>query len=466
MAEKKSALAAGAARAKGERAKRTSTPLIGAEPVQVAPATTHRPTPVISSAPSKKAARQSGERTRVPRLSPRAKRLADERAGSRAHLTLASSSELPPADHESYAADAFRPSASPATTASPATPASPAASAQSAPTSGPATAAKASASSSPGGSLLGALSALPLPDPSAAVGSLVALLRTAAHAAGVAPEDIEQGVAAALAFLRRRIDGDYRVDDFGYDQDFTESVFYPLLRPIYQKWFRVEVRGIENIPDEGGALVVSNHSGTVAIDSLMLQLAIHDEHPRHRAMRALGADLVFQTPFLGTVARKAGSTLATNADAEGLFARGELVGVFPEGFKGVGKPFKDRYKLQRFGRGGFVATALKAQVPIIPVAIVGAEEIAPIIGNMTTVARLFGLPYAPITPTFPLLGPLGLIPLPSKWIIAVGEPIHTESYGPEAADDPMLVFDLTDQVRETIQQSLHEVLVTRRSVFF
>lgn len=211
---------------------------------------------------------------------------------------------------------------------------------------------------------------------------------------------------------------------------------------------------------------MSNHSGTVAIDSLMVQLAIHDEHPARRTMRALGADLVFQTPFVGTTARRSGSTLATNEDAERLFARGELVGVFPEGFKGTGKPFSERYKLQRFGRGGFVSAALAAGVPIIPCSVVGAEEIYPILGNMGTLARLLGLPYAPVTPTFPWLGPLGMIPLPSKWIIEFGTPIETDGHDDGAAEDPMLVFDLTDQVRETIQQTLYTLLMQRRSVFF
>ena len=144
---------------------------------------------------------------------------------------------------------------------------------------------------------------------------------------------------------------------------------------------------------------------------------------------------------------------------------GELVGVWPEGFKGIGKPFSERYKLQRFGRGGFVAAALRTGTPIVPCAIVGAEEIYPIIGNAKFVARILGLPYFPITPTFPWLGPLGMVPLPSKWIIEFGEPISTAEYGPEAADDPMLVFNLTDQVRENIQQSLYRLLVQRRSVF-
>ena len=140
--------------------------------------------------------------------------------------------------------------------------------------------------------------------------------------------------------------------------------------------------------------------------------------------------------------------------------------MFPEGFKGIGKPFSERYKLQRFGRGGFVGAALHTGVPIVPCSIVGAEETYPMVGNLKTLARLVGLPYLPVTPTFPLLGVLGLVPLPSKWIIEFGEPIETTAHGAAAADDPMLVFNLTDQVRETIQQTLYTLLMQRRSVFF
>jgi 1-acyl-sn-glycerol-3-phosphate acyltransferase len=273
-------------------------------------------------------------------------------------------------------------------------------------------------------------------------------------------------VAGALAFLRRRITGEYRVDDFGFDPELTDRVLLAPFRPLYRKWFRIETRGLENIPDTGGALLVANHSGTVALDGLMTQLAIWDHHPEHRALRMLGADLVFQTPVLAELARKSGSTLACAPDAERLLASGEIVGVWPEGFKGVGKPFSERYKLQRFGRGGFVAAALRTKTPIIPCSIVGAEEIYPIIGNAKLMARLLGLPYFPVTPTFPWLGPLGVVPLPSKWIIEFGEPIPTDDFPEGAADDPMLVFDLTDQVRETIQQTLYRLLVARRSVFF
>ena len=303
------------------------------------------------------------------------------------------------------------------------------------------------------------------PGPAELVELAVNVLRAAATSAGVPAEEVERQVAETLAYLRRRLTGDYVVDEFGFDEDYTVNVHLPLLRPLYRSWFRVEVRGIENIPDVGGALVVGNHSGTIAMDSLMTQVAVYDEHPRNRHLRMLGADLVFQMPFIGTMARRSGTTLAANSDAERLLSSGALVGVWPEGFKGVGKPFSERYKLQRFGRGGFVSAALRAGVPIVPVSIVGAEEIYPILGNMPAVARLLGLPYAPITPTFPLLGPLGMVPLPSKWLIEFGPPIETTSFGPDAADDPMLVFDLTDQVRETIQQTLYSLLMQRKSVF-
>ncbi|MCA0435996.1 MAG: acyltransferase family protein [Austwickia sp.] len=299
-----------------------------------------------------------------------------------------------------------------------------------------------------------------------AVQTLIAALRWAARQIGVPESDVEERVAQTLAFLRRRVTGDYAVDDFGFDADFTDSVLLPLLRPLYQRWFRVEVRGIHHLPDTGGALLVSNHSGTIAIDSLMVQLAVHDEHPARRHLRMLGADFVFASPVVGEWARRCGSTLATPADAERLLSAGEIVGVWPEGFKGVGKPFKDRYRLQRFGRGGFVASALRAGVPIVPCSVVGAEETYPILGYLPGAAKALGVPYFPVTPLFPHLGLLGAIPLPSKWIIEFGRPLRTEHYGSDAADDPVLVFDLTDRVRETIQRTLYRLLAQRGSPFF
>ncbi|PZT68888.1 glycerol acyltransferase [Streptomyces sp. SW4] len=277
---------------------------------------------------------------------------------------------------------------------------------------------------------------------------------------------LERRIAGGLAFLRRRLTGDYEVDDFGYDAELTDQVLMSLLRPMYEKYFRVDVKGIENIPSEGGALIVANHSGTLPLDGLMMQVAVHDHHPAGRHLRLLAADLVFVLPVVNELARKLGHTLACAEDAERLLGQGELVGVMPEGFKGIGKPFSERYKLQRFGRGGFVSTALRQGAPIVPCSIVGAEEIYPMIGNAKTLARLLGFPYFPLTPTFPWLGPLGAVPLPTKWTIQFGEPIPTDGYPAEAAEDPMLMFNLTDQVREQIQHTLYKLLVQRRSVFF
>jgi len=450
------ALAAGAARASGERAKRRSTPLIQSPPPRPAlglvpppaePTTAADPsTEAVSAAVSTTAAagRRTPRQHKPHRPHPVAKAVPSKKAvaksGSRAPTPKRRASAVGPAAGPRPVA-AVLPTRGPLT----AVPDSPAGVESVAPRSSHVTIA---------------------PGIEELLRAGVAALRVAAEAAGLAPEDVERQVAETLSFLRRRLTGDYTVDEFGFDEDFTEHAYLPLLRPLYKRWFRVEVRGIENIPSEGGALVVANHSGTIAMDSLMTQVAVHDEHPAHRHLRMLGADLVFQTPVVGQMARRSGSTLAGNPDAERLLSQGELAGVWPEGFKGVGKPFSERYKLQRFGRGGFVSAALRTGVPIIPCSIVGAEEIYPIIGNMKTVARLVGAPYAPITPTWPLFGPLGLVPLPSKWIIEFGAPVETADLGAGAADDPMLVFDLTDQVRETIQQTLYSLLMQRRSVFF
>ena len=289
---------------------------------------------------------------------------------------------------------------------------------------------------------------------------LTALQRAALELFG---DDWEPQLARFLAFLRRRVTGDYVVDDYGFDPEVTERFLMTALRPIAQKWFRIELRGADNIPEEGGALVVSNHSGTIPVDGLMTMLTVHDATGRH--LRPLGADLVFQTPVVGSLARRSGATLACQEDAERMLAGGELVGVWPEGFKGIGKPYSERYKLQRFGRGGFVAAAIRTGVPIVPLSVVGAEEIYPLVGNVPALARLLGAPYVPITPFFPWLGPLGLVPLPSKWLLEMGEPIRTDDYEAGAADDPMLVFNVTDQVRETIQQTLYRLLMQRESVF-
>ena len=274
----------------------------------------------------------------------------------------------------------------------------------------------------------------------------------------------DRRVARGLAFLRRRLAGDYEVDEFGFDPDLTDAVFHPLVRVLYRDWFRTEVGGLEHVPAEGAGLVVGNHSGTVALDALILSAALHDRHPSHRYLRLLGADLVFRMPVVSELARKTGGTVACNPDAERLLGNGELVGVFPEGFKGIGKLYSDRYKLQRFGRGGFVSAALRTGTPIVPVAIVGGEEIYPMLADIKPLARLLKLPYFPVTPTFPWLGPLGMVPLPSKWLIEFCPPIQT-AHLRDSADDPLVVFNLADQVRETIQQTLHKLLERRPDPF-
>ncbi|WP_135458467.1 lysophospholipid acyltransferase family protein [Mycobacterium sp. DL99] len=280
------------------------------------------------------------------------------------------------------------------------------------------------------------------------------------------PSELVKGIAAVSEFVRTRMTGEYPVDDFGFDPHITNAIFLPLLRTFFRSWFRVEVSGIENLPESGAALVVANHAGVLPFDGLMTQVAVHDHHPGHRDLRLLAADLVFDLPMVGAAARKAGHTMACATDAHRLLANGELTAVFPEGFKGLGKNFKDRYKLQRFGRGGFVSAALRAQAPIVPCSIVGSEEIYPMMADVKLLARLLGLPYFPVTPLFPLAGPLGLVPLPSKWHIQFGEPIETADYEEGAADDPMITFELTDQVRETIQHTLYQLLAGRRNMFF
>ena len=267
-------------------------------------------------------------------------------------------------------------------------------------------------------------------------------------------------------FVRRRLRGDYPIDDFGYDEELSRQVLLPLAKPLYDNYFRVQTLGIDRVPATGAALMVGNHSGTVPLDAIMIQYAVATEHPQKRIVRNVAANLPFRMPFIGPLARKSGNAVACDEDAYELLRRGELVGVFPEGYKGVGKGWKERYKLQRFGRGGFIEIALRTRTPIIPIAVVGAEEAYPMIGNARLLAKALGYPYFPITPTWPLLGPLGALPLPSKWIIEFGEPVPMDDYPDDAAEDAMLVFDLADRVRDTIQQMLYRNLNLRRGTFF
>lgn len=277
--------------------------------------------------------------------------------------------------------------------------------------------------------------------------------------------DWQSRVADAVDFVYRQFRGGDEVDQFGFDPEFNSRVLIPLGRFLYQHWFHVRMCGLEHVPGTGAALVVANHSGTLPLDAIMLATGLYDEHPAHRNLRMLGADLVYDIPPLAFLARKGGHTRACPADAHVLLRSGEIVGVFPEGFRGIGKPFADRYRLRRFGRGGFAATAIRARAPIIPCAIVGAEEIYPLVGNAKPVAELLNLPYFPLTPLFPWLGPLGAVPLPSKWIIEFCPPVATDCYERGSEHDPAAVADLSGRIRGTIQRKLDDLLTERGPAF-
>jgi 1-acyl-sn-glycerol-3-phosphate acyltransferase len=255
------------------------------------------------------------------------------------------------------------------------------------------------------------------------------------------------------------------VDEFGSDRRFTESLL-PFFEFLYTVWWRVETTGIERVPERGPGLIVANHSGVLPYDGVMIKLAVRHEHPARRDCRMLALDMFALLPFLAPMLAKSGAVRANPENGERLLEKGELVGVFPEGVKGVGKRFKERYKLARFGRGGFVRLALRTGAPLIPCAVVGAEEIHPVVAKADWVGRPLGLPYFPITPTFPILGPLGIVPLPSKWSIDFADPIDLRSYGPEAADDPILVNRLSEDVRTIIQGMIDGRVARRRSVWF
>jgi 1-acyl-sn-glycerol-3-phosphate acyltransferase len=256
-----------------------------------------------------------------------------------------------------------------------------------------------------------------------------------------------------------------RGDDFGFDPEFTERIKGIALW-VYRHYFRVEVDGIRNVPASGPALLAANHAGVIPYDGAMIRTAIIAEHPRPRHARMLVVDWAFALPYASMLLTKTGNVLAHPDNAATLLERGELVGVFPEGVKGAAKHYRNRYRVQRLGRGGFVQVALRTGAPIVPVAVVGAEEVHPVIFEARPLARFFGLPTAPVTPTFPWLGPLGLVPLPSKWFIAFGKPIDVSHFGPDAAENPRLVLELSEEVREWIQDTLGQLLPRRRTIFF
>lgn len=264
--------------------------------------------------------------------------------------------------------------------------------------------------------------------------------------------------------VRRRFTGEYETDEWGLDWEFLEAI-RPFFTFLYKYYWRVEANGLENIPDYERALIVSNHSGQLPFDGAMIGMAVLTEHPAQRLVRNLYADWFPSLPFLAPLFEKMGQTLASVENGTQLLENEELVAVYPEGYKGVGKLFKDRYRLARFGRGGFVKMTLNTQAPIIPTAVVGAEETYISLYKSALLAKATGFPYFPLSPTWPWLGLLGLVPLPTKWTIDFGEAIPMDGYPPDAAQNLVLVSQLTDQVRNVVQEMIMERLAQRRSVF-
>jgi 1-acyl-sn-glycerol-3-phosphate acyltransferase len=261
-----------------------------------------------------------------------------------------------------------------------------------------------------------------------------------------------------------RLRGNYAVDEFGLDPEFRQAVM-PFFNFMYDSWWRVEVHGAENVPTSGRALLVSNHSGVLPWDGAMIFTGLEKTMQPPRLARALVANWFPTLPFLSIFLTKTGQVMASHQNGERLLESDELVVVFPEGYKGVGKLYRDRYNLARFGRGGFIRMALKTGAPIIPVAVTGAEETYPMVYNAKWLAKMIGFPYFPVTLTFPWLGLLGFIPLPSKWHIDIGEPIVLPDVDERAMANPVTVARLTEQVRSTIQGMLYARLRQRTTIF-
>jgi 1-acyl-sn-glycerol-3-phosphate acyltransferase len=281
----------------------------------------------------------------------------------------------------------------------------------------------------------------------------------------------EPGTDLAERDLRDLLPGvepERQVDDWGRSERVEGFMDKTLVEFFYRLWFRCEVEGIENVPDEGGALVVSNHSGALPPDAAMISKAIKEEHARGRKLYLTAEHFFKGYPGFSMLMPKIGAVPAHPANVHRLlYDERQLVLVFPEGRKGTEKLYKDRYKLRRFGRGGFVEAAMRAQVPIVPVALVGAEEAAPIFAQVPLLQKLTGLIYFPITPTFPALGPLGMLGyLPAKFKIRFLPPVRTDDMGENAWEDKSLVQTVAHDIRATIQDELFDMLGKRQSVWF
>ncbi len=262
-------------------------------------------------------------------------------------------------------------------------------------------------------------------------------------------------------------DEERSLDDWGRSERIF-SLVEPALNFYYRYWFRVETEGVENVPAEGGALLVSNHSGALPPDAPMVMQAIRNEHSHPRPLYMLGEHWFKGYPGVGMLTNKIGLVAAHRENAQRLlYDEGRLAIVFPEGQKGSRKVFWQRYRLRRFGRGGFVRTAIRAQVPIVPIALIGGEEAMPIFAHLRTMQRLSGLIYFPLNHAFPHFGlAAGLMYMPAKFKIRFLEPIDMTEYAPEIAEDPAEIQAIAESIRTRIQLELDQMLGERRSVWF
>jgi len=269
--------------------------------------------------------------------------------------------------------------------------------------------------------------------------------------------------------LRRHLPGiepERQLNDWGRSERVEGFMDRTLVDFFYRYWFRCEVEGVENVPASGGAMLVSNHSGALPPDAAMIGKAIKEEHPHPRPLNITVEHFFKGYPGFSMLIPKMGCVAAHPANVQRLlYDEQQLVLVFPEGRKGTEKLYKDRYKLRRFGRGGFVEAAMRARTPIVPICVVGAEEAAPVFAQMKALQRLTGLLYFPITPTFPHGGPLGMLGyLPAKFKIRFLEPIRFDDEGMH--EDKALVQTVAHEIRGRIQENLFEMVRTRKSVWF
>lgn len=259
-------------------------------------------------------------------------------------------------------------------------------------------------------------------------------------------------------------DAGFGYDIFGFEPE-SAFIAYCFFNLFYNYWFRVESTGIENIPTKGSVILTPNHSGALPLDYIMIAIDIVKKLKPPRIARGVVDHFAGALPFINTMIYRCGSVIGSRKNTEYLLKNGDMVVIFPEGTKGIGKPFTQRYKLVRFNVG-FIELALKTKSPIVPVAVIGAEEQAPQLFKIKWLGRLFGFPYIPVTPTFPLLGIFGLIPLPVKYHIYYGRPFYFyEKYSPRDAQDPEKVRMLANLVQDALQELINNGLKKRKSIF-